>query len=163
MRNIDLKTKLFMLSGILLFLSGLTGMAGYFIATETNAFIFLVAAFFIGVVFAYFLVNNLLQSINEISNPPVLVINPDTEKLSASSEELSLAVHQQAAALQETAFSLEELSTSLSNKEVMTKMVELVIEIESKTKIINDIVFQTKLLTLSASIEKARITPLPLS
>lgn len=44
---------------------------------------------------------------------------------------------------------------NLSNAEI-TKIVEVIGEIEKKTKIINDIVFQTKLLSFNASVEAAR-------
>ena len=156
MRTIDLRIKLFTLSAILLFLSGLTGAAGYFIATKANAFIFLLAIISIGLFFTYSLVNNLLKSINELSTPKVSVIPTVPEKFPTSPEELSFVVHQQATALQETAISLEELSSSFSNKEVVTKIVEMVIEIECKTKLINDIVFQTKLLILNVPIDSQK-------
>lgn len=44
---------------------------------------------------------------------------------------------------------------NLSNAEI-SKIVEVISEIEKKTKIINDIVFQTKLLSFNASVEAAR-------
>lgn len=42
-----------------------------------------------------------------------------------------------------------------SNKEI-TEIVNIIREIDSKTKVINDIVFQTKLLSFNASVEAAR-------
>jgi methyl-accepting chemotaxis protein len=43
-----------------------------------------------------------------------------------------------------------------SNNQKFTKIVELIKEIGTKTKVINDIVFQTKLLSFNASVEAAR-------
>ncbi|MBC7430324.1 MAG: MCP four helix bundle domain-containing protein [Bacteriovorax sp.] len=46
-------------------------------------------------------------------------------------------------------------SVEVGNQE-MTKIVNVINEIESKTKVINEIVFQTKLLSFNASVEAAR-------
>lgn len=94
--------------------------------------------------------------------------------------ELSASTAQQASALQETVTTLDEVKAmvaknaenakrsqiediNLSNAEIIaqieqsnheiSKIVQLVGEIGDKTKIINDIVFQTKLLSFNASVE----------
>ena len=91
--------------------------------------------------------------------------NADNSKVSA--EESSMAA-QRASSGQEIALklvdSIEEINSS--NKEIMEKVTEgnerfsdiinVIKEIESKTKVINDIVFQTKLLSFNASVEAAR-------
>lgn len=43
-----------------------------------------------------------------------------------------------------------------SSNEKLSEIVEVILNIESKTKVINDIVFQTKLLSFNASVEAAR-------
>jgi len=48
------------------------------------------------------------------------------------------------------------MSTVTASNQEITKIVNVIGEIESKTKVINDIVFQTKLLSFNASVEAAR-------
>ncbi len=51
---------------------------------------------------------------------------------------------------------LELMNSVESGNEELTKIVSVISEIESKTNVINDIVFQTKLLSFNASVEAAR-------
>lgn len=50
----------------------------------------------------------------------------------------------------------EILKNTQTNQQEMTSIIELIKEIETKTKVINDIAFQTKLLSFNASVEAAR-------
>jgi methyl-accepting chemotaxis protein len=112
-------------------------------------------------------------------------LNRDTGKLTKASDGLSSISSQlskgsegQAAALQETAASVDEVSAMIKktsdnafesqktsnmgrtsveegNRQI-SDIVKVISEIGNKTKVINDIVFQTKLLSFNASVEAAR-------
>ncbi len=84
-----------------------------------------------------------------------------SQDLALSSDQ---AIHQGQGAVQTLIQSIEDLSDSnesmleqveSSNKEVQ-QIVQIITEIDSKTKVINDIVFQTRLLSFNASVEAAR-------
>lgn len=66
-------------------------------------------------------------------------------------------IAQMVSAIQEIDASNNQISTQieLSNQE-MSEIVKVISEIGNKTKVINDIVFQTKLLSFNASVEAAR-------
>lgn len=91
--------------------------------------------------------------------------NADNTKTSQSLAHSSdQAIHQGQGAVQTLIQSIETLSDSnksmleqveSSNKEVQ-QIVQIITEIDSKTKVINDIVFQTRLLSFNASVEAAR-------
>lgn len=58
---------------------------------------------------------------------------------------------------QEVTHSAEKISASVNNSnQQMTSIVEVIQEISKKTQVINEIVFQTKLLSFNASVEAAR-------
>ncbi len=84
-----------------------------------------------------------------------------SQKASASSRE---AATQGQAAIQEMIQSINDISRSNSDimKQVeegnarISEIVKVISEIGTKTKVINDIVFQTKLLSFNASVEAAR-------
>ncbi len=60
-------------------------------------------------------------------------------------------------AFNEIRSTFNELSTTLEkNNQDVKQILELISEVKDKTKIINDIVFQTKLLSFNASVEAAR-------
>lgn len=74
-----------------------------------------------------------------------------------SAEAGQAAVFEMMTAIRDIAQSNEEIRTQVeqSNKDI-SDIVKVIAEIGSKTKVINDIVFQTKLLSFNASVEAAR-------
>lgn len=94
-----------------------------------------------------------------------VVSNADNAKKSAEiSEHSKTSVHNGKMAVDEVISSITEISMSTekikeeidqSNKEI-AEIVNVINEIGTKTKVINDIVFQTKLLSFNASVEAAR-------
>ncbi len=102
-------------------------------------------------------------SIEEISS----MINQNTEsaKASAQTSESSLANAEKGkAVVEQMIHAIGDINTSnnsimeqinTSNKEIQ-EIVKVIAEIGNKTKVINDIVFQTKLLSFNASVEAAR-------
>lgn len=68
----------------------------------------------------------------------------------SSVESMTKAIHEISASNQEISVQVEKSNQDLKN------IVSLIEEIGSKTKVINDIVFQTKLLSFNASVEAAR-------
>lgn len=104
-----------------------------------------------------------VSAIEEIS--AMIAKNSENASQSKQSAASSLLVAQQGKELVETLIeevqeiqkSTVELMKSVEhgNQEI-TKIVNVINEIESKTKVINDIVFQTKLLSFNASVEAAR-------
>lgn len=91
--------------------------------------------------------------------------NAENAKKSAEVSELSKnSVHNGKSAVVEVIASIRDISDStqeiknqidLSNKEI-GEIVKIISDIENKTKVINEIVFQTKLLSFNASVEAAR-------
>lgn len=93
-----------------------------------------------------------VSSIDEISS--MVERNSDTaQKSSSVSEESNKAAGQGKKTIDNMISSIEEIAES--NNEI-SKIVEVISEIGEKTKVINDIVFQTKLLSINASVEAAR-------
>ena len=94
-----------------------------------------------------------------------VVNNAENAKKSARvSEDSKSSVHNGKIAVDEVINSIVQISTSTdkikeeidqSNKEI-ADIVNVINEIGAKTKVINDIVFQTKLLSFNASVEAAR-------
>lgn len=94
-----------------------------------------------------------------------VVSNADNAKKSAEvSEHSKASVHNGKMAVDEVIESIAQISISTeqikneidqSNKEI-ADIVNVINEIGAKTKVINDIVFQTKLLSFNASVEAAR-------
>ncbi len=67
------------------------------------------------------------------------------------------SVNQMIHAITEITDSNEQITKQVENSnQQLTNIAEVIIEIGSKTKVINDIVFQTKLLSFNASVEAAR-------
>lgn len=169
----------------------------------------LIFALLVGIFLPFFVIRNLLASLNSAINE----LAEDSQRMKeaardvhSASEDLSSATTQQAAALQQTASSIEQMNTmikkssentlrsqevsnrshdaaergkrsvdsmikaideiNVSNDNIMKQteesnrrisdIVKVIQEIGNKTKIINDIVFQTKLLSFNASVEAAR-------
>lgn len=80
-----------------------------------------------------------------------------SENCLISAEKGKDAVDKLAAAIERINISSEDLLSEVKkNNQEMKSIIEMISEIEAKTKIINDIVFQTKLLSFNASIEAAR-------
>ncbi|HLE00850.1 MAG TPA: methyl-accepting chemotaxis protein [Bdellovibrionota bacterium] len=83
------------------------------------------------------------------------------QSISASSAETAgagkTAVHETIVAIEEISKSTDELTNEIeaNNKEI-AGIVKVISSIAEKTKVINDIVFQTKLLSFNASVEAAR-------
>lgn len=93
-----------------------------------------------------------VSSIDEISS--MVERNSDTAQRSSSvSEESNNAAGRGKKTIDNMISSIDEISQS--NSEI-SKIVEVISEIGEKTKVINDIVFQTKLLSINASVEAAR-------
>jgi methyl-accepting chemotaxis protein len=102
-------------------------------------------------------------SINEIS----VMVTKNAEN-AKKSEDLSVASHTEAEngkqAVHEMIRSIEEINQSNSDiarqielsNQGMSEIVKVIQEIGERTKVINDIVFQTKLLSFNASVEAAR-------
>lgn len=94
-----------------------------------------------------------------------VVSNADNAKRSSEvSEKSKHSVHNGKAAVEEVISSIHQIAESTneikdqidaSNKEI-ADIVKIIDEIGSKTKVINEIVFQTKLLSFNASVEAAR-------
>ncbi|MDO9181016.1 MAG: methyl-accepting chemotaxis protein, partial [Bacteriovorax sp.] len=103
------------------------------------------------------------SSIEEISS--MINANTVSAKNSATSSGISLVNAEKGKVVVTQMISaIEEINTSnnnirmqvdVSNTEI-EEIVRLIIEIGNKTKVINDIVFQTKLLSFNASVEAAR-------
>lgn len=103
------------------------------------------------------------SAIEEISS--MISRNSDNASQSKQSAASSLAIAEQGKSLVEELINeVREIQKStvdlLNSVEVgnqeMTKIVNVIHEIESKTRVINEIVFQTKLLSFNASVEAAR-------
>ncbi|QDK42932.1 hypothetical protein DOM21_16030 [Bacteriovorax stolpii] len=102
-------------------------------------------------------------SVEEMSS--MISINSENAK---KASENSVASHKQAErgrqVVSEMVASMAQINESNNNimtqinasNEQMGEIVKVIQEIESKTKVINDIVFQTKLLSFNASVEAAR-------
>ncbi len=94
-----------------------------------------------------------------------VVSNADNAKKSSEvSEQSKHSVHNGKAAVEEVMSSIQNISNSTdeikkqiddSNREI-ADIVHIINEIGTKTKVINEIVFQTKLLSFNASVEAAR-------
>ncbi len=81
----------------------------------------------------------------------------NVEENQRASDECSLSVDQMVQAIGEIKLTNEQILRQMedSNKE-FSEIVKIITEIGDKTKVINDIVFQTKLLSFNASVEAAR-------
>jgi methyl-accepting chemotaxis protein len=78
------------------------------------------------------------------------------QSLSAAGEGKK-SMNEMANAMQEISMSNEDISTQVEkNNQDLNTIVGMINEINEKTKVINDIVFQTKLLSFNASVEAAR-------
>ncbi len=103
------------------------------------------------------------SSIEEINS--MISANTESAKQSAKSSSQSLVfaekgkdvVEEMIVAIEKINSSNDNIMTQIneSNKEIES-IVKLIAEIGNKTKVINDIVFQTKLLSFNASVEAAR-------
>ncbi|HYX37391.1 MAG TPA: methyl-accepting chemotaxis protein, partial [Oligoflexus sp.] len=100
-------------------------------------------------------------------NQITAMVNKSVENASSSAEKASVsfhiasegkeAVNQMRLAMQEIQNNINDMTKQVdqSNKRVES-IVQIINEISSKTQVINDIVFQTKLLSFNASVEAAR-------
>jgi methyl-accepting chemotaxis protein len=104
-----------------------------------------------------------VATLNEIT----AMVNKSVENASSSAEKATMsfhiategkeAVNQMRAAMQEIQSNINDMTKQVdqSNKRVES-IVQIINEISTKTQVINDIVFQTKLLSFNASVEAAR-------
>ena len=102
-------------------------------------------------------------SVDEINS--MAKSNSDSAQLSLESSKKSMKILQNGkATVEEMKSSIDDISKGnnvlknemeKSNEEI-SKVITLISAIEGKTKVINDIVFQTKLLSFNASVEAAR-------
>lgn len=103
------------------------------------------------------------SSVEEMSS----MVNINTEnakKASENSEESKRQAERGRTVVEEMVKSMGQINDSNNNimnqinhsNEQMGEIVKVIQEIETKTKVINDIVFQTKLLSFNASVEAAR-------
>jgi methyl-accepting chemotaxis protein len=108
-------------------------------------------------------VQETVSSLDEIS--AMVQSNVDaSEKSRSLTESLSTAANQSKATVEDVKSSINQVSQSNSNimeqmnrtNEEMTRITQVIADIGEKTKVINDIVFQTKLLSFNASVEAAR-------
>ena len=104
-----------------------------------------------------------VSSIDEVS--AMIAKNAENAKRSKESSNLSSDAAQKGKeAVDEVIHSIEDINRSNANimsqieegNQQLTEIVKLISEIGNKTKVINDIVFQTKLLSFNASVEAAR-------
>jgi methyl-accepting chemotaxis protein len=104
-----------------------------------------------------------VSSISEISS--MVQKNSDTANSSAEVSEQSnnatargkKTVEEMIGAINEIASGNEQMAVEMGkDNEEISKIVHVISEIGEKTKVINDIVFQTKLLSFNASVEAAR-------
>ena len=104
-----------------------------------------------------------VSAIEEISS--MIAKNSENASQSKKSAASSLLVAQQGKELVEALIeevqeiqksTIEMMNTVEQGNQEITKIVNVINEIESKTRVINDIVFQTKLLSFNASVEAAR-------
>ena len=80
-----------------------------------------------------------------------------SEQSQASSEKGKATVEEMLAAIMEIADNNDQAMRKMeANSRSISEILEIIKKIEEKTKIINDIVFQTKLLSFNASVEAAR-------
>lgn len=84
-----------------------------------------------------------------------------SEEMSVSSEKVAnegkQAVTQMLQSIDEISQSADKMAHQIqNNNEDLIKITQMIAEIGNKTKVINDIVFQTKLLSFNASVEAAR-------
>ncbi|MCM2276529.1 MAG: cache domain-containing protein [Oligoflexia bacterium] len=88
----------------------------------------------------------------------------DTDRSSAVADETKLLATKGQEAMREMTGAIEQIAGSnesvikviTNNSEKMASLTQIIGEIRAKTQIINDIVFQTKLLSFNASVEAAR-------
>jgi len=104
-----------------------------------------------------------VATLNEIT----AMVNKSVENASSSAEKATMsfhiasegkeAVNQMRTAMQEIQNNINDMTKQVdqSNKRVES-IVQIINEISTKTQVINDIVFQTKLLSFNASVEAAR-------
>jgi methyl-accepting chemotaxis protein len=103
------------------------------------------------------------SSVEEMSS----MVNINTENAKKASENSEISKRQAErgrTVVQEMVLSMSQINESNNNimtqinhsNEQMGEIVKVIQEIETKTKVINDIVFQTKLLSFNASVEAAR-------
>ncbi len=104
-----------------------------------------------------------VSSIDEVS--AMIAKNAENAKRSKESSNLSSDAAQKGKdAVDQVIHSIEEINQANTNimgqieegNQQLTEIVKLISEIGNKTKVINDIVFQTKLLSFNASVEAAR-------
>lgn len=85
-------------------------------------------------------------------------LSNQVSKQSAESAQIGKnSIEQMIAAIEDIHQSNQKMMTTVDNNNAnIEEIVKVIQEIESKTKVINDIVFQTKLLSFNASVEAAR-------
>jgi methyl-accepting chemotaxis protein len=105
----------------------------------------------------------IVTSINEIN--AMVQKNADASKSSADVSNTSIQVAEEGKSrVDEMVQSIGEIASNIdvimgqveNNNDEIAKVVHVIEEIQEKTKVINDIVFQTKLLSFNASVEAAR-------
>ncbi len=103
------------------------------------------------------------SSVEEMSS--MVDINTENAKKASENSELSKRQAERGrTVVQEMVLSMSQINESNNNimtqvthsNDQMSEIVKVIHEIETKTKVINDIVFQTKLLSFNASVEAAR-------
>jgi methyl-accepting chemotaxis protein len=164
---------------------------------------------FISIVFALFIINNIMNSINNTVNSlsqTVHDLHNSSQKMNFVSEGLSTSVDSQISSITESVTAMDEMSATIRNNDQsasdayslsnltktsaesgkntvdkmivemnkisssydeiqeniikngneIKKIINVIAHISKKTEVINDIVFQTKLLSFNASVEAAR-------
>lgn len=80
-----------------------------------------------------------------------------SDQTKSSAESGQETVNRMMNEIKEISASYDEIQTNITkNGEEIRKVIDVISQIENKTKVINDIVFQTKLLSFNASVEAAR-------
>ena len=98
-------------------------------------------------------INSMVQRNADSANTSAQISTKSNEAASIGKE----TVQKMVSSIKDISNSNEEIMAEMNkNNEDITKIVNVISEIGEKTKVINDIVFQTKLLSFNASVEAAR-------
>jgi methyl-accepting chemotaxis protein len=98
-------------------------------------------------------ISSMVQRNADAANSSTLV----SEKSSIAAQRGKKTVEMMITSINDISHSTDDIASAMQrNHEDISKIVKVIAEIGEKTKVINDIVFQTKLLSFNASVEAAR-------
>lgn len=98
-----------------------------------------------------------ISAMTEINKSSVSISSANATESQHQIKEGKLAISNMIESINNISSSNDQMVTQINkNDHEFTEVIHLIKDIDSKTKIINDIVFQTKLLSFNASVEAAR-------